>query len=84
MSHSGVHIDGELFLSVETVAEVYAVKLLWLREVCDSGLVSGALDRDDTVWIAAVELDRVAAIVRLRAVVGDDVQAIAALLDRPG
>ena len=80
MSQPGVHIDGELFLSVETVAEVYAVKLLWLREVCDSGLVSGALDRDDTVWIAAVELDRVAAIVRLRAVLGDDVQAIAALL----
>lgn len=80
MSQPGVHIDGQLFLSVETVAEIYAVKRVWLREVCDSGLVSGALDRDDTVWIAAVELDRVAAIVRLRAVLGDDVQAIAALL----
>lgn len=80
MTTRQVRIDGELFLSVETVAEVYALKSVWLHEVCDAGLLPGSVDRDATRWIAAVELDRVAAIVRLRAVVGADVDAIAALL----
>ncbi|GJM23283.1 MAG: hypothetical protein DHS20C15_31980 [Planctomycetota bacterium] len=80
MTTQQVRIDGELYLSVETVAEVYAIKSIWLHEVCDAGLLPGSVDHDAGRWIAAIELDRVAAIVRLRAVIGNDVDAISALL----
>ena len=67
----------ETFLSLETVAEIYRVDRVWLREVYETGLLESGFERDATIWIAAVELDRVATVVRLRAVCGPDAGSIA-------
>lgn len=70
----------ETFLSLETVAQIYRVDRVWLREVYDIGLLESGFERDATVWIAAVELDRIATVVRLRAMCGADAASIALLL----
>ncbi len=72
----------ETFLSLETIAAIYRVDRIWLREVFEFGLLESGFERDATVWIAAVELDHVATLVRLRAVCGADVSTIALLLGR--
>jgi len=77
-----IYVEGELYLSLEEVARVYEVKTVWLQEVCDSGLLSGRGASGGELCIAAVELDRVATIVRLHRVLGLDLEVIAATLDR--
>lgn len=78
-----VYVNGELFLSLEVVAELYEVKVLWLRQVHDFGLLGmGAeLESGNGPRIAAVELDRVATIVRLHRGLGLDLETIALALD---
>src|SRR6185503_13554440 len=65
VSEDRIYVDGELFLSVETVAEIYRVEVVWLREVVESGLLGGDAAPRAVGRIAAVRLDRLAAIVRL-------------------
>ncbi|MCP3916099.1 MAG: hypothetical protein GY711_11125 [bacterium] len=76
MSERTFLVEGKLYLSVEAVAEVYEVRAVWLREVCDRGLLGPAVRTRPTLSIAAVELDRVATIVRLHEVFGLDLEAI--------
>lgn len=70
MSRESLYVEGELYLSLETLAEIYEVKTVWLQEVCDRRLIGRVVARDRCVWIAAVELDRVATIVRLHVGLG--------------
>ncbi len=76
-----LYIGGELHLSLETVAEIYQVQILWLREVYDAGLVGQGLASGTTPCIAVVQLDRVATIVRLHTVLGLDLETISLTLE---
>ena len=77
MSRDKLYLEGELYLSLETLAEIYQVKIVWLRAVCDRHLLGSAIARDQGIWIAAVELDRVATIVRLGVGLGLELEEIA-------
>lgn len=81
MSTERIFVEGELYLSVETVAEVYRVEVVWLREVLDAGLLAGGVASQPTLCIAATRLDHVATIVRLHRALGLDLDAIRLLLE---
>ena len=70
------YVEGELYLSLEAVAEVYQVKSVWLREAYEHGLLGHGIDEGPSLCIAAVQLDRVATIVRLHEVLGLDLETI--------
>jgi len=74
--------EGELYLSLEVLAEVYQVRVTLLREVYERGLLGSGVDQGTNVCIASVELDRVAMIVRLHSVLGLDLDAIATRIGR--
>jgi hypothetical protein len=76
-----IYIEGELFLTLEVVAKIYEVKTVWLREICDYGLLSSSTQEATEVCIAAVELDRVATIVRLHRSLSIDLETISLLLE---
>ncbi len=76
MSVETVRIEGRLYLSLEVVAELYEVKSVVLRRAYDRGLLGTGIDHERTLCIAAVELDRVATIVRLHETFGLDLEAI--------
>lgn len=76
MTVETVHVEGRLYLSLEVVAELYQVKSVLLRGAYDRGLLGTGVDHERTLCIAAVELDRVATIVRLHESLGLDVEAI--------
>jgi hypothetical protein len=82
VSEDRIYLEGELYLSVETVAEIYRVEEIWLREVFDAGLLTGGVHTHPRLCIAAVRLDHVATIVRLHRVLGFDVEAIRLALER--
>ena len=80
MTGDKLYVEGELYISLETVAELYQIQAVWLREVFDSGLLGSGVDSGSKVCIAAVQMDRVATIVRLHGVLGLDVETIALAL----
>jgi hypothetical protein len=65
MSAKTNQIDGHLCLSIETVAELYAVEVVWVEELVTRGLVGGERRHEGTLWIEARHLGRVATVVRL-------------------
>lgn len=84
MRDDSLRFDGELYLRLETVAEIYTVRVAWLHEVHDAGLLSDVRHEGASICVAAVELDRVATIVRLHRVLGLEVDAIVLALDGDG
>lgn len=72
-----LYVDDELYLSLEVLAEVYEVRVVWLREVYDLGLLGRGVDSGTSVCVAALQLDRLATIVRLHRVMGLDAETIA-------
>jgi hypothetical protein len=72
-----VYIDGELYLSLELVAELYRVQPLVLRGACEHGLIAPTAPHGSGVCIAAFRLDRVATIVRLHVGLGLDLRRVA-------
>ena len=81
MSKDKLYIEGELFLSLETVAAIYKVQIVWLQQVYEYGLLGTGVDRDATVCIASIYLDRVATIVRLHDKLGLDLDMISVSLE---
>lgn len=84
MTQDKLYLKGELFLSLEVVAEIYKVQVVWLREVYDCGLLGTGVDSDATTCVAAVHLDRVATVVRLHETLGLDLDAIERTLEEDG
>jgi hypothetical protein len=82
MSEHRIQIDGELYLTIERVAEIYAVQSVWLVEAYRAGLLGQGHERGATLCIAAVQLDRVATVVRLRHLLGPDLERIELALPR--
>lgn len=76
MSEHQITIKGELFLSLETYADIYCVEVPWLREVYEHGLLGPGVASGPLVCVAAVHMDRVATIVRLNQNLGMDVMDI--------
>lgn len=81
MSVPAVWRGGEPYLRIETVAELYRVRAVWLREVADAGLLGPLESGDDGPLIACVQLDRVATLVRLSVHLGLDLLQIARELE---
>lgn len=71
-----LYIEGDLYLSLETVAEIYRIEIVWLREVYQVGLLGRGVDSESVVCIAAAQMDRVAMIVRLHDGLGLDIETI--------
>jgi hypothetical protein len=81
VSGEKLYIEGELYLSLDAVAEVYRVHVTWLREAYDVGLFGSSAGDETGACIAAVQLDRVSTIIRLHYVLGLDLEAIQLMLD---
>lgn len=81
MSGATVWRGDEAYLRLETVAELYHVRVVWLREVAERGLLGPLEPDDDGPLIACVQLDRVATIVRLSLHLGVDLAQLAHELD---
>jgi hypothetical protein len=80
MSGDRIYIEGELYLSLETVAAIYRVDVLWLREVVEADLLGDSVVRVPRTCIAAIRLDRVATIVHFHEVLGLDIASIGIVL----
>ena len=81
MKTDKIVVEGELYLSLETYAEIYSVEVLWLREVFDQGLLGRGITSGQRLCVAAIHLDRVATIVRLTQTCGLDLMDIQLELD---
>ena len=81
MSRDRVYVGDELYLSLETVAELYQVRTVWLRSVYDLGLLGSGVDSGTGICIAAIQMDRVATIVRMHDVLGLDIDMISLTLE---
>ena len=69
----------ERFLTLEVVAAWFEVRVTWLEEVYEAGLLGAGARRRETIELAASELDRVARIIRLHHYEGVDLSGIALL-----
>lgn len=78
MSGGRFVVEGELYLSLEVVAEVYEIQPVRLARFLELGLLPTRVVSQTTV-VAAAQLDRVATIVRYEAL-GCDAELIAVLL----
>ena len=76
-----IYVGGELYLSVETVADIYRVERVWLLRALESGLLGDGVEREPTPCIAAVRLDHVATVVRLHHILGPGLDEIRDALD---
>lgn len=76
MSTDTLRVEGRLYLRLEVVAQVYRVEPVWLESVYARGLLGPGIPSGQSVAIAALQLDRVATIVRLSHVLELDLDAI--------
>lgn len=76
-----LHIRGELYLTLDLVADCYAVEVRWLERVSELGLLRTVERVNHDLAIAARELDRVARIVHWHVYQGIDLSAIALLME---
>jgi len=76
-----VVIEGESYLSLETVAECYHCEVSWVREVYEFGLLGSGRRVGSDVVIPSHVLDRLAAIIRLSRYYGLNLAGIALALD---
>lgn len=81
MSSVVVLRDGEAYLRLVTVAELYRVRVVWLREVAERGLLGPLQPSAEGPLIACVQLDRVATLVRLSVHLGLDLPQLARELE---
>ncbi|MHC5212335.1 MAG: chaperone modulator CbpM [Planctomycetota bacterium] len=76
-----MEIHGERWVTLEAVAEAYAVEETWLREVYAFGLLGPGERVGEGVAVSARMLERVAVIRRLSVVQGVNLPGIAIILD---
>ena len=77
----GLVIHGERYATATRIAEIYGVRIEWVHEVCEYGLLEPLEHVGDEPAIAARLLDRVAVIQRLSVVQGVNLPGIAIILD---
>ena len=77
-------IRGELYLTLETVADCYQVDCDWLEEVYELGLLGRGERSGEGVAITARKLDRVAEILQLHFHHGVNLPGIAVILGIEG
>lgn len=77
MIRDAIQRDGERYLPLELVAELYQLDVVVLREAYALGLLGTGVTDGPDVRIAAYRLDVVASLVRWNRICGLDVQAIA-------
>ena len=83
MSEDRQSIGGELFLSLRTVARTFHVETLVLERAYECGLLGEGVQREAVVMLRAVELDRVATVVRLHVELGVDLETLEWMLGPP-
>lgn len=81
MRPGALRIEGELWLTLETVAECYRVEVTWVREVYARGLLGPGTDVEQTTAVAAAALDRMARVLRLHQLEGLHLEGIARRLE---
>jgi chaperone modulatory protein CbpM len=80
MSGERILVHGQLYLTLQDVAECYHVELAWVRDVVDFGLLGRCERTRGTLVVAASKLDRVADILRLQRQQGLNLAGVALLL----
>jgi len=73
-------IDGEVFLSLTTVATCFHVEVSFVEEVYGMGLLGPGRQKSGIVLVEACQLDRFARIVQLHRYHGVELDAVAVLL----
>ena len=80
MTRGRLVIRGEVYVTLEAVAECYRVDRYWLQRVYDFGLLGSGERSEEHVAITARKLDRVAEILQLHFHHGVDLPGIVAIL----
>lgn len=80
MSPDLFELHGEVFITLAGAAECYRVEVAWIEGVYATGLLGPGERVGDAIAIAAVELDRLAAILRWHRHHGLDLETVATLL----
>ena len=80
MTRQSLLIHGELYLTLQTVAECYSVEISWLQQVYELDMAGRGERVDGSLAIAALMLDRVAEIRRIYLQTGMELSGIAVLL----
>jgi hypothetical protein len=75
-------VEGVRYVTVEATARCYTVQVEWVRQVVRLGLIETFVEGQDTLAIAATELERMAKIVQLHFHLGVELASLHALLDR--
>lgn len=74
-------IRGERYVTVSRLAQLYDVRVEWLLEVCDSGLLDPLERAGGELAVPATRLDRLGLIQRLNLVQGVNLPGVAIILD---
>ncbi|MBM3985336.1 MAG: hypothetical protein FJ296_06575, partial [Planctomycetes bacterium] len=74
-------IHGERYVALSRVAQLWDLRIEWLREVCEAGLLDPLERAGDEPAIAARHFDRLATIQRLNVVQGVNLPGVAMILD---
>lgn len=74
-------IRGERYVALSRVAQLWDVRVEWLLEVCEAGLLDPLERAGDEPAIAARLFDRLATIHRLNVVQGVNLPGVAIILD---
>jgi hypothetical protein len=80
MSRTTILLEGQSWITIETISECYGCEVAWVREACDYGLFGTARVHSGTLVLRVTVLDRVARVVRLSRYEGLGFEAIALLL----
>jgi len=76
-----ITVEGELYLSLETYAEIFRIQVTWLRDVYDRGLLGEGVPSEAWICVASTQMDRIATLVRLHNSLGVDIDTLAWLLE---
>ncbi len=82
MTYELIHIEGEAYVTLETISRCYECELEWVIEIYDYGLLGRGRSVDSGLAVPASILDRVATIWRLQRHQGLDFMHIEVLLGR--